>query len=278
VVQIGFQRRQSAAFQQAAEFVRSGEIGPLIQADVQIHYRAGTKDPSPTDPPATLDWDLWTGPAPLLPYSEQIGHRSWRLEKTTGHGHLVDWGIHNIDAVRTMFGLGMPKRITADGGLYRFKDIITTPDTLTAHFEFDEFPVVWRHRLWGATEAVPEFNNGVFLFCEKATVFAADREWLVLRSEGKNNTAREEHEAKVDLGGEHMAAFLKAVRTRGLVACPIEDAWKSTATVQLGMIAYESGSTVHWDETARTIPDNPAAAKLMKREYREPWKHPYQDS
>lgn len=278
VVQIGFQRRQSAAFKEAADFIKSGGIGRIVQADVQIHYKAGTKDPSPVDPPATLDWDLWCGPAPLLPYSEQIGHKSWRLEKTTGHGHLVDWGIHNIDAVRMMFGLGMPKRITADGGNYQIKDIITTPDTLSAHFEFEEFPVVWRHRLWGATEAAPEFNNGIFVFCEKATVFASDRKWIVLRTEGRNNTVREEHEAKVDLGTDHMASFLKAVRTRGPVSCPIEDAWKSTATVQLGMIAYESGSTVNWDEKTKTISGNSAAAELLKRDYRKPWEHPYLES
>ena len=73
-----------------------------------------------------------------------------------------------------------------------------------------------------------------------------------------------------------MADFLKAVRTRGKASCQIEDAWKSTATVQLGMIAYESGSTVTWDEGAKTIPDNPEAEELLKRAYRAPWKHPYE--
>lgn len=276
VVQIGFQRRQSAAFKEAAEFVRSGEIGRVVQADVQIHYKAGAGDPTPADPPASLDWDLWCGPAPKLPYSQQIGHRSWRLEKTTGHGHLVDWGIHNIDALRMMFGLGMPKRITADGGIYQFKNIITTPDTLTAHFEFEEFPVVWRHRLWGATEASPEFNNGIFVFGEKATVFVSDRKWIVLRQKGRNETEREEHQLKPNLGPAHMADFLNAVRTREKPSCLIEDAWKSTATVQLGMIAFESGSTVTWDDAAKAIPDNPKAAELLLRPYRAPWVHPYQ--
>ena len=72
-------------------------------------------DNTPQAPPATLDWDAWSGPAPKLPYSPQIGHRSWRLEQTTGNGHLVDWGIHLMDATRMMLGLAMPTQVTRRG-------------------------------------------------------------------------------------------------------------------------------------------------------------------
>ncbi len=274
IVQVGFQRRQSAAFKQAAEAVKAGKIGQLVQADVQIHYRAGTKDPTPQDPPASLDWDLWCGPGPKIPYSPQVGHKSWRLEKTSGHGHLVDWGIHNIDATRMMLGLGMPKRITADGGIYRYQGKITTPDTLTVHFEFEQLPVVWRHRLWGATEYNPEVNNGVLLYGDEATIFASDQKW-VLVPKGKS-AQREEHAAPADLGALHMANFLDCVRTRKQPDCLVEEGFQATATVQLGMIAYESASVVHWDCQTEQILNNPPAAKLLKREYRKPYAHPYQ--
>ncbi|MHC4402508.1 MAG: Gfo/Idh/MocA family protein [Planctomycetota bacterium] len=273
VVQIGFQRRQSKALQEAKAFIDAGEAGKIVQVDAQIHYAAGTKDPTPQDPPPSLDWDLWCGPGPKIPYSPQVGHFNWRLEKTSGHGHLVDWGIHLIDATRMMLGLSTPKRIIAAGGLYQYQGKITTPDTLTVHFEFDSAPVVWRHRLWGAQEYSPEVNNGIFFFGEKATLFASDRKWTVI-PKGKA-AQREEHEVKSDIGPDHMADFLEAVRTRRQPACTIEDGFRSTATVQLGMIAYESASTVDWDEAAGQIVNNPAAAKLLKREYREPWKHPY---
>lgn len=273
VVQIGFQRRQSKAFEEVKEFIDSGEAGRIVQVDAQIHYRAGTKDATPQDPPASLDWDLWSGPGPKIPYSPQVGHLNWRLEHTSGHGHLVDWGIHLIDSTRMVLGLGMPRRTIASGGLYQLVDKITTPDTLTVHFEFDRCPVVWRHRLWGAQEYNPEVNNGIFFFGDRATVFSTDQKWVVI-PKGKPD-AREEHEAKTDLGLAHMAAFLEAVRTRGEPACGIEDAYRSTATVQLGMIAYETASTVRWDASTDQIVDNPAAAKLLKREYRQPWVHPY---
>lgn len=273
VVQVGFQRRQSRAFREATDFVKSGGIGKLVQVDAQIHYRAGLKDPTPQDPPATLDWDLWCGPGPKIPYSPQVGHKSWRLERTSGHGHLVDWGIHLVDSIRVFLELGMPKSITAAGGLYAYKDRITTPDTLSVHFEFDKVPVHWRHRIWGATEYTPQVNNGIFFFGTDGTVFASDRQWTVIRP-GKNG-AREEHSAPADLGKLHMADFLDAVRQRRRPSCVMSSAFQSTATVQLAMIAYETSSTVHWDETRAQITDNAAAAKLLKRPYRAPYQHPY---
>ena len=273
IVQVGFQRRQSQAFRQAGEFVRAGKAGTIVQADVQIHYRAGTKDPTPQDPPASLDWDLWCGPGPRIPYSPQVGHRNWRLEQTSGHGHLVDWGIHNIDATRMMLGLDVPEQITAAGGIFHYQGIITTPDTLCVQFEYDQLPVVWRHRLWGATEYNPEVNNGVFLFGTEATVFVADRKWVVIPKASPGD--RKEHELPSDMGRDHMANFLDCVRTRKQPDCPIETAYQTTKTVQLGMIAYESNSVVRWDEAGECIVDNPDAAKLVKREYRQPYTHPY---
>ena len=104
-------------------------------------------------------------------------------------------------------------------------------------------------------------------------MFATDSQWVVLRP-GKE-TPREEHQADADLGTLHMADFLEAVRTRRQPLCPIEDAFRSTATVQLAMIAYETNSVVRWDAEAEQILANPAAQKLLKREYRAPWTHPH---
>jgi predicted dehydrogenase len=274
ILQIGFQRRQSGAFQAVKKFIDSGEAGRIVQVDAQIHYNAGTKDPTPQDPPTELDWDLWCGPGPKIPYSPQVGHLNWRLEKTSGHGHLVDWGIHWIDACRMILGLGMPRKITAAGGLYALAGKITTPDTLSVHFEFDRLPIVWRHRIWGSEEYQSETNNGIFFYGEKATIFATDTSWTVIpRGKGAE---RQQFQAKTDQATAHMADFLDAVRKRRAPACLVDDAFQSTATVQLGMIAYETGSTIVWDPATEQIPDNPAAAALLKREYRAPWKHPYQ--
>jgi predicted dehydrogenase len=273
VVQVGFQRRQSKAIRAVKEFVASGKAGRIVQAEAQIHYNASPKDPTPKDPPPSLDWNLWCGPGPKIPYSEQVGHFNWRLERTSGHGHLVDWGIHLIDACRVILGLSTPKQVTAAGGLYALAGKITTPDTLNAYFEFEQLPLVWRHRIWGAEEFDPSVSNGIFLYGEKATIFVTDSRWvLVPRGQSKE---RQEFKVEGDAGGEHMAEFLAAIRSRKQPSCTIEDAYHSTATVQLAMIAYETNSVVRWDAAKEQIPDNPAAAALLKREYRQPWVHPF---
>jgi predicted dehydrogenase len=275
IVQVGFQRRQSAAYQAVRDYLASGAPGRVIQADVQIHYTAAPLDNAPQDPPATLDWELWLGPAPKMPYSPNVAHRSWRLEENIGNGHLVDWGIHLIDATRVMLGLGLPLSVTAAGGIYSYQGKITTPDTLTAHFEFKEAPVVWRHRLWGAAEMTPAYNNGIFLFCEKETVFVTDNRWEVM-PKGRNPEKRV-HEIKpaADLGAAHAAEWLEAIRASRQPSCTVEDAWRSTTAVHLGMIAYKSARAVRFDAASETIKDDAAAARLLKRPYRAPYRHPY---
>lgn len=273
IVQIGFQRRHAAGFQQAREYLQAGRAGRLVQVEAQIHYRAGVKDATPQAPPATLDWDLWCGPGPKIPYSPQVGHVNWRLEKTSGHGHLVDWGIHLLDATRWMLGETTPRTVSACGGIYYFKDQITTPDVLTAHFEFAQCPVTWRHKIWGAEEFTPEVNNGIFFYGEKETVFVTDNQWIVIpRGKGKE---RKIHEARSDAGRLHIEEFLTAVRSRQQPGCRPEDAHQSTTTVKLAMIAYDTGAKITWDRTAEQILGHPDAARLLKREYRSPWKHPY---
>jgi predicted dehydrogenase len=273
VVQIGFQRRQSPALRQARDYLQQGSLGRVVQVDAQIHYSAGLLDATPQVPPAALDWDLWCGPAPRIPYSPQVGHFAWRLEKTTGHGHLVDWGIHLIDATRWILGLTMPRSVQAMGGLYQYKDKITTPDTLTVQFDFDACSVVWRHRIWGAQEYTPEVSNGIFFYGEKGTLFVTDDRWIVVPKD--KNRLREEHKAAADLGTAHMAEFLRAVRDRKPPGCTVQEGYRSTATVKLAMIAYDVGAKIAWDEKSQQIIDNPKAAELLKRPYRAPWKHPY---
>ncbi len=273
IVQVGFQRRQSPAFQAVRDHLKSGHAGRIVCAEATINYTAGTKDPSPQTPPASLDWDLWCGPAPKIPYSPQVGHMNWRLEATTGHGHLVDWGIHLIDAARMILGETAPQKVSASGGLYALKGKITTPDVLTAQFDFATCPLTWRHRIWGAEEYTPDVSNGIFFYGEQQTIFVTDDRWVVI-PKGKN-AERQVNKVGADTGKLHMAEFLNAVRTRQQPGCPIAQGVDSTTAVKLAMIAYDTGSQVVWDNASGQIVGNAAANKLLKREYRQPWKHPH---
>lgn len=274
IVQVGFQRRQAASFMKVKELIGSGTIGELHQVNARIHYNPAPEDTTIQPPPASLDWEEWCGPAPKLDYRPSIGHKAWRLEKEYGNGHLVDWGIHHIDIIRKIIDEAMPSEIYASGGNFVLKDQITTPDTLTASFRF-KVPVLWQHRLWGNGDIPGEFNNGIFFYGDRGTIFADDSRVVTIKT-GKD-AQREEVRITTPLMQEnHVENFLKAVRNRdrNLITCTPEDAFRSTATVQLAMISYNTGSVVKWDQQKNEIVGNPPASTLLKRDYRGKFVHP----
>lgn len=275
IVQLGFQRRQSKAFKKAQQLIEEEKIGKINQIVAQIHYSPTLEDTTIQAPPASLDWEEWCGPAPKLPYCPNIGHKAWRLEKEYGNGHLVDWGIHNIDIIRTIMGEGMPDEFYSTGGIFELKNKITTPDTLTANMAFKKAPVVWQHRLWGTGDVSREFNNGVFFYGDKGTIFASESNVSIFPT--GRDAKREDFSLPSPMMQEnHVGNFLEAVRNKdkSIIKCSPEDAFKSTATVQLAMISYYTGSVVKWDQNKREIIGNPEASKLLKREYREKYIHP----
>jgi predicted dehydrogenase len=275
IVQIGFQRRQSNAFKKAKELIENGSIGNVHQITAQIHYNPGPQDNKIQPPPSALDWEEWCGPAPKLEYRPNIGHKAWRLEKEYGNGHLVDWGIHHIDIIRRIMGEGMPSEFYTRGGIYEFRDKITTPDTLTSNMAFSKAPVLWQHRFSGTGDVTREFNNGIFFYGDKATLFAEDSKVTVFPA--GRDAKKEELSIPTEMMQEkHVESFLNAIRSkdRSLLTCTPDDAFQSTATVQLAMISYYTGTTVKWDQQKKEIIGNPDASDLLSREYRGKYKHP----
>jgi predicted dehydrogenase len=275
IVQIGFQRRQSMAFKKARDLIANGTIGKVHEITAQIHYLPGPQDTTTQQPPTTLDWEEWCGPAPKLEYRPNIGHKAWRLERAYGNGHLVDWGIHHIDIIRKIMDESMPDEFYTRGGIFELTNKITTPDTLTAQMAFKKAPVLWQHRLWGSGDAVREFNNGIFFHGEKATLFAEDSKIIIFNA-GKEGKREEFSIPTEGMQDKHVENFLNAVKNRdkSLIACTPEDAFQSTASVQLAMISYYTGSLVKWDPLQKDIPDNIPASKLMSRSYRANYRHP----
>lgn len=275
IVQIGFQRRQSEAFKKAKELIDAGKAGKIHEIGAQIHYNPNIPDHTIQDPPASLDWETWCGPAPKLDYRPSIGHKAWRLEKEYGNGHLVDWGIHNIDIIRHIMGFGMPLSFQTSGGLSVLEDKITTPDTLHATMNFENCPVVWQHRLWGTGGVNKQYNNGVFFYGEEATIFAADKTIVIM----PNVKGKDQEVIDIQTQGmqtKHVGDFVNAVKAKdkSVISCPIEDAFQSTATVQLAMVSYYTNSDVKWDYNSKKIIDNEAATKLLARPYRGNFKRP----
>ena len=262
VVQIGFQRRQSKAFRrsQEAHRLRRGGQDRAGRCPDPLHRRAERSQAARAR--------RWTGTSgagrdrrsPIVPRSD---HGAWRLEQTYGNGHLVAiWGIHWIDASRKILDLAMPRSITAGGGIYQLQDKITTPDTLTVHFEFDRVPIVWRHRIWGAGRIRPKPTTASSSTATRRRSSPPTRVGRLYRRTAARPLSTSSWKATCRSITWPISST--AVRTRKQPTCRIADAYKFTATVQLAMIAYETGTSVTWDAARKAIAGNTAASALLE--------------
>src|SRR5262245_46450150 len=106
--------------------------------------------PPDTAPPDYLDYEMWTGPAPMRPYNKLIHPRSWRAFMEYGNGIVGDMCIHMLDMVRWMMDLGWPKKVSSSGFIMDKNSKANISDTQNANFDFGETQVEWQHRTWGA--------------------------------------------------------------------------------------------------------------------------------
>lgn len=171
VVQVGTQRRSTPHLMEAKkEIIDSGLLGKVSHAEVYCYYHMRAKDNPPDEaPPSNLDYEMWTGPAPMRPYNNLCHPRRWRAFKEYGNGIVGDMCIHMLDTVRWMMDLGWPTKVSSHGGILVDKNSkANIPDTQTATFEFPQLNVVWTHRTWGDAPD-PDYPWGLTLYGDKGT-------------------------------------------------------------------------------------------------------------
>ena len=136
------------------------------------HARDHATRPTPRRP-TNLDYEMWTGPAPMRPYNSLVHPRGWRAFMEYGNGIIGDMCIHMLDMVRWMLDLGWPTRISSTGGiLVDKKSKANIPDTQTATFDFGDLTVVWQHRTWGDPPD-PKYPWGATFYGDKGTLKAS---------------------------------------------------------------------------------------------------------
>jgi predicted dehydrogenase len=172
VVQIGTQRRSTPHLIEARDrFIREGKLGKIGHVEICCywHMRA-TGNPPDKQPPPNLDYEMWTGPAPLRPYNEWVHPRRWRAFMEYGNGIVGDMCIHMYDMVRWMMDLGWPASVASSGGILVDKaSKANISDTQTATFDHGDVQVVWNHRTWG--EGVdPKYPWSATFYGEKGTL------------------------------------------------------------------------------------------------------------
>ncbi len=295
VVQVGTQRRSTPHLAEAREqIVRAGKLGKIGLVEIYCYYHMRTREnPPDATPPGYLDWDFWTGPAPLRPYNPLAHPRSWRAFQEYGNGIVGDMCIHMLDLVRWTLDLGWPKRVSSSGGiLVQPGSKANIPDTQTATFEFADFPVVWQHRTWGHPPD-PKYPWGATLYGEKGTLKLSVQGYdftplgngqpahrdvtyeLDQYPEDRTEKDLERHVAPAIR--RHMTDWLQAVAQRGRPVADIEEGHISTASCILANLSLQLGRTLTWDPERGRVAGDPEANRLLRRPYRKPWMHPDPD-
>ncbi len=291
VVQVGLQRRSTPHIVEARdEIVRSGRLGKIGTVEIHSHWGTRRGHAKAVPPPATLDWDFWSGPAPLLPYNEVVHPRGWRSFMAYGNGIVGDLCVHMLDMVRFLLELGMPRRIASAGG--RPLDPGSSFDiseSQTAIFDFGELQVVWNHRTWGDPPD-SKFPWAAVLYGEKGTLSAGVMGYRFTPSGGGAAVERDvryeleefpEDKTEKDLEKHvapalraHMKDLLAMIETRGRPVSDIEQGHSSSASCILANLSMKLGRSIEWDEARGVVVGDDEANRLLRRPYRAPWLHP----
>jgi predicted dehydrogenase len=296
VVQVGTQRRSTPHLMEARDrIVREGKLGRVAMVEIYCYYHMRSpENPPDSQPPEYLDYEMWTGPAPMRPYNSLVHPRSWRAFMEYGNGIVGDMCVHMLDMVRWMMDLGWPTTVDSAGGILVQKGVkANISDTQTATFDFPEVKVVWQHRSWGKA-ADDKYPWGATLYGDKGTlkadVFGYDyipleRGGQAIRKdvkyefeqypEDKTEKDLERHVAPAIRG--HMRDLLAAIDARSKPVADIEQGYISTASCILANLSMQLGRSLKWDPVKQRVVGDEEANRLLRRPYRKPWIHPEPD-
>jgi predicted dehydrogenase len=292
VVQVGTQRRSTPHLAEARDrIVREGKLGKVGLVEVYCYYHMRSREnPPDTAPPEYLDYEMWTGPAPMRPYNELVHPRRWRAFMEYGNGIIGDMCVHMLDMARWMLDLGWPKQVASTGGILVEKGTkANITDTQAATFDFGDLKVVWQHRTWGHPND-EKYPWGATLYGDKGTLKASVMSYdfipfgsgqpvhkdvtyeLEQYPEDKTEKDLEKHVAPAIR--HHMQDFLAAIASRGRPVADIEQGHISTASCILANVALQLGRTLTWDSNHGRVVGDEEANRLLRRRYRKPWVHP----
>jgi predicted dehydrogenase len=292
VVQVGLQRRSTPHLIDARDrVVRAGLLGKVAHVELYCYYHMRNTSTAPdTTPPSNLDYEMWTGPAPMRPYNPIVHPRSWRAFMEYGNGIVGDMCVHMLDMVRWMLGVRWPRRVSSTGGTYvqnRSRANIT--DTQTATFDYGDMTMVWQHRAWG--ESVDrDYPWGATIYGDRGTLkLSVHRYDFTPGGQGqrihrdvvfeRERYPEDVNEPDIEIHVApavryHMLNLLENIRTRGRPVSDIEEGYISSATCILANLSQRLNRSLAWDAEHQRVIGDDEANRLLQRPYRAPWVHP----
>jgi predicted dehydrogenase len=296
IVQTGTQHRSAEHYREVQRIVQSGELGKVRFVRVWNYTNLspnGIGRVADAAPPEGLDWDLYLGPAPLVPFNRNRFLGTFRWFWDYAGGFITDWGTHRFDTVHQVMGEDTPQSVTAAGGRCELKDGAETPDVLQATYEYPNFVLSYEscqlnaHGVGGRTpgkryyraRSTDDRPHGEAFYGTNGTLFS-DRIGYEIYPElapgsRPGGQARFRMERK-EAGGEdataaHVKDFIDCVRSRKRPAADAEIGHRAAIVSHLGNIAYRTGRKIRWDAEKQQVIGDSEAAALLGRKARKPW-------
>jgi predicted dehydrogenase len=280
IVQVGLHRRSSDMYEELHQRVLNDYIGKVTIGHcyrVTNMWPNGIGRSQPSDPPASLNWDMWLGPRAERPYQDNITPYKFRWWQQYS-SQLGNWGVHYFDLYRWLVDEESPTSVVALGGQYAVDDDRTIPDTMQALFEFPS----GRMFCFGQYEAsgYPMQKGEIDLRGTKGIVYASGGGYEIIpekpgqfqdggprcepvqvKAQGNNS----------NLTAQHIGNFLDCIKSRDLPKCDVEVGHISTVYSHLANISLATKSRLEWDAKAERITNNEEANELLHYDYRDPW-------
>src|SRR5690348_2710298 len=300
VVQVGTQQRSGIHFQKAVKLVQDGFIGKVSFVRTWNYDNScpeGIGNPADSNPPASLDWEAWLGPAPKVAFNwNRFGPdpslpprwSTFRYFWDYAGGFMTDWGVHLIDIVQWAMQVEAPSVIASMGGKYYIKDNAETPDTLQVTYEYrnPDFVCVYENR-WDNANSMYDKSYGIEFHGTDGTLFV-DRGGFEVFPEERRVDHSTNRYAKPDMAelipsmqmksannshSDHVRNFLDCIKSRRRPISDIEIGHRSTSACLLGNVAFRSKERIEWDvKSQKLISGGSKAQQYVTRDYRAPWK------
>ncbi|MCP4642021.1 MAG: Gfo/Idh/MocA family oxidoreductase [bacterium] len=268
VVQLGTQQRSMPLFQQAIDLIHGGAIGTVTGATAWVGTNGLHVGDTPGTPPPELDWDLWLGPAPYAPFSnERFGAFRAFWDYARG-GELANWGVHLMDIVHWGIRQDRPLNVQAAGGCYRHGAGSDNYEVLDALWEYPGCTVTWEQRHAnthsGKGYGIRFQGTKGRLTIDRGTFIVDPPELGIGEVIGEPELSW----ANTD----HHNDFFDAIRTRRRPIADIEQGVRSTSAILIAGVALLARRRLEWDAAAEQFINDPGANRHLTRPYRSPWR------
>jgi len=270
VWQTGSWQRSTPNFHRAVELVLNGRIGKVTRIEVGLpDGNKGVGTPPVKEVPANLDWEMWLGPAPKVPF-RGIVHWQWRWILDYSGGQLTDWAGHHIDIAQWGIGMERSGPVEFSGeGVYPREGLFNVPVEYNINCKYANGIEM---RVANSSQ-LPTKNGGATWYGEKGWI-NVDRGRLIASDPKILDEVIGENEIHPYKSINHVGNFLECVKSRAETVAPVEIAHRSISVGLLGEIAMTTGQKFQWDPFKEEIIGNPVASRLLVRPYREPWELP----